>query len=125
MGTESTIFFVKKQYLLVLRISKDMNKYVYQIQGALEDAQGQFKGLRVLVCDLYNFDTADVQASILDKETAKYIEFRLKVTTDVLNIQKLPNSIQNKIRLPLGQWLDQWVLENFYGNTSNAKSVNP
>ena len=110
---------------MVLRISKDMSKYVYQIQGALEDAHGQFKGLRVLVCDLYNFDTADAPASILDKETAKYIEFRLKVTTDVLNIQKLPNSIQNKIRLPLGQWLDQWVLENFYGNTSNAKGVNP
>ena len=110
---------------MVLRISKDMSKYVYQIQGALEDTHGQLKGLRVLVCDLYNFDMADAPVSILDKETAKYIEFRLKVTKDPLNIQRLPHSIQNKIRLPLGQWLDQWVLENFYGNTSNTKGVNP
>ena len=108
-----------------MRISKGMSKYVYQIQGALEDAHGQFKGLRVLVCDLYNFDTADAPASILDKETAKYIEFRLNITADIVDIQKLPYSIQNKIRAPLGRWLDQWVLENFYGNTSNAKGVNP
>ena len=125
MGTESTIFVGLKAQNLVLRISKDMNNYVYQIQGALEDAHGQFKGLRVLVCDLHNFDTADAPASILDKETAKYIEFRLKVTTDPLNIQRLPNTIQNNIRLPLGQWLDRWVLENFYGDTSNTKGVNP
>lgn len=125
MGTESTIFVGLKAQSLVLRISKDMNNYVYQIQGALEDAHGQFKGLRVLVCDLYNFDTADAPVSILDKETAKYIEFRLKITTEPLNIQRLPNAIQNNIRLPLGQWLDRWVLENFYGDTSNTKGINP
>jgi len=124
MGTESTIFFVKKQYLMVLRISKGMSKYVYQIQGALENAHGRFTGLRVLVCDLYNFDSVDVPSSILDKETAKFLEFRLKITTDAVNIQRLPIIIQNKIRAPLGRWLDQWVLENFYGNTSNAKGVN-
>jgi len=107
-----------------LRISKGMSKYVYQIQGALENAHGQFKGLRVLVCDLYNFETVDVPGAVLDKETAKFLEFRLKVTTGTVNIQRLPDSIQNKIRAPLGRWLDQWVLENFYGNTSNAKSVN-
>ena len=109
---------------MVLRISKGMSKYVYQIQGALEDAHGQFKGLRVLVCDLYNFDTVDVPSNILDKETAKYIEFRLKITTNIVDIQKLPYIIQNKIRAPLGRWLDQWVLENFYGDTSNRKSTN-
>ena len=101
-----------------------MNKYVYQIQGALESADGQFKGLRILVCDLYNFDSVDVPVEILDKETAKYIQFRLRVTTDAINIQRLPNSIQNSIRAPLGRWLDQWVLENFYGDTGNRKSIN-
>ena len=107
-----------------MRISKGMSKYVYQIQGALENTHGQFKGLRVLVCDLYNFETVDVPCAVLDKETAKFLEFRLKVTTKTVSIQRLPDSIQNKIRTPLGRWLDQWVLENFYGNTSNAKSVN-
>ena len=101
-----------------------MSKYVYQIQGALESASGQFQGLRVLVCDLYNFDSVDVPMEILDKETARYIEFRLRVTTETMNIQKLPVSVQNKIRAPLGRWLDEWVLENFYGDISNGKSTN-
>ena len=102
-----------------------MSKYVYQIQGALEDAQGRFKGLRILVCDLYNFDSVDAPCEILDRETVKFLEFRLKVSNTAINIQKLPNSVQNKIRIPLGKWLDQWVLENFYGNTSDRKGVNP
>jgi hypothetical protein len=102
-----------------------MNKYVYQIQGALENTAGRLTGLRVLVCDLYNFDSVDVPVEILDKETAKYIEFRLKVTTANLDIQKLPVVIQNRIRAPLGLWLDRWVLENFYGDISKRKSINP
>jgi hypothetical protein len=101
-----------------------MSKYAYQIQGALESASGQFQGLRVLVCDLYNLDSVDVPMEILDKETARYIEFRLNITTETMNIQKLPVSVQNKIRAPLGRWLDEWVLENFYGNISNGKSTN-
>jgi len=101
-----------------------MSKYVYQIQGALESASGQFQGLRVLVCDLYNLDSVDVPMEILDKETARYIEFRLNITTETMNIQKLPVSVQNKIRAPLGRWLDEWVLENFYGDISNGKSTN-
>lgn len=108
-----------------MRISRSMNKYVYQIQGALESATGQFKGLRVLVCDLNNFDSVDVPATILDKETAKYIQFRLRVTPDAINIQRLPNEVQNKIRAPLGAWLDRWVLENFYGDTRNTKGAHP
>ena len=113
-----------KAFCPIFCINISMNKYVYQIQGALENEHGQFKGLRVLVCDLYNFDSVDVPVEILDKETARYIQFRLQVTTDAINIQKLPNLIQNKIRAPLGRWLDQWVLENFYGDTSKRKSTN-
>jgi hypothetical protein len=101
-----------------------MSKYVYQIQGALESAAGEFQGLRVLVCDLYNFDSVDVPVEILDKETARYLEFRLNITTETMNIQKLPVSVQNRIRAPLGRWLDNWVLENFYGDISNGKSTN-
>ena len=102
-----------------------MSNYAYQIQGALENAHGQFKGLRVLVCDLHNFDSVDVPAEILDNETARYLEFRLKLTQATMDIKKLPITIQNRIRAPLGRWLDQWVLENFYGDTSNGKSTNP
>jgi len=98
---------------------------VYQIHGALENAQGQFKGLRVLVCDLNYFDSVDVPVEILDNETAKYIQFRLKVSKQALDIQKLPVSVQNRIRAPLGRWLDDWVLKNFHGDTSKSKDTNP
>jgi hypothetical protein len=101
-----------------------MNKYVYQIQGALENPPGKLRGLRILVCDLYNFDQADAPVEILDPETRRYLEFRLKVADDALVIQNLPVKIQNNIRNPLGKWLDRWVLDNFYGDTSNRKSVN-
>ena len=102
-----------------------MNKYVYQIQGALESATGEFKGFRILVCDLYNFESVDVPKEILDNETARYFEFRLNITKDPVNMQRLPDGVQNRIRAPLGKWLDRWVLENFYGDTSNTKGVNP
>lgn len=101
-----------------------MSKYVYQIQGALENAQGELKGLRVLVCDLYNFDSVDVPIEILDHETTKYLEYRLKLTDAALDIKRLPVSIQNSIRTPLGRWLDFWVLENFYGDISKPKNLN-
>ena len=101
-----------------------MNKYVYQISGVLENPPGKLRGLRVLVCDLYNFDQADAPIEIIDNETMKYLEFRLKLSQDALNIQSLPAKIQNNIRTPLGKWLDRWVLENFYGDTSNRTSTN-
>ena len=109
---------------LVFCISRNMSKYAYQIQGALENAQGQFKGLRILVCDLNNFDSVDVPVEILDRETALYIQFRLRATKAVLNIKNLPVSVQNRIRDPLGRWLDRWVLENFYGDISERKNTN-
>lgn len=102
-----------------------MNKYVYQIQGALESVMGKFLGFRVLVCSVDFLDMVDVPVEILDYETTKYLQFRLSITSEALDIQRLPAEIQNRIRAPLGRWLDRWVLENFYGNTSNRKSVNP
>ena len=107
-----------------MRISKIMSKYVYQIQGALEDHERNLMGFRVLVCDLYYFDSVDVPIEILDKETIRYLEFRFKVCDVTPNIAKLPYGIQNKIRAPLGRWLDQWVLKNFHGNPPNTKSTN-
>lgn len=101
-----------------------MSKYVYQIQGALENPQGKFLGLRVLVCDAYNFDSVDVPVEVLDSETAKYLQFRLSITAETINIKLLPVGIQNKIRTPLGRWLDQWVLENFYGDNRKHKDTN-
>jgi hypothetical protein len=102
-----------------------MSKYVYQIQGALENAQGKLKGLRILICDLHNFDMVDVPVEILDHEIAKYLQFRINISSDAVNIQRLPVEVQNKIRAPLGRWLDQWVLENFHGDISKRKSTNP
>ena len=102
-----------------------MSQYVYQIHGALENAQGQFKGLRVLICDLNYFDSVDVPVGVLDNETAKFLQFRLKVSKQPLDIQRLPVSVQNRIRAPLGRWLDNWVLKNFYGNISKSKDTNP
>ena len=101
-----------------------MSKYVYQIQGALENKRGQFLGLRVLVCDVNNFDSVDVPVEVLDKETAKYVQFRLSITAETINIASLPVEIQNRIRTPLGRWLDQWVLENFYGDNRKHKDTN-
>ena len=101
-----------------------MNKYVYQIAGALQSRQGQLIGLRVLVCDVCNFDSVDIPVEVLDSETAKYLQFRLSITAESLNIQRLPVEIQNKIRTPLGRWLDPWVLENFYGDFSTRKNTN-
>jgi len=100
-----------------------MTKYVYQIQGALENAVGKFCGFRVLVCNAYYLDVADVPAEVFPKETTAYIQFRLKVT-DKFDVRKLPPSVESNIRAPLGRWLDQWVLNNFYGNTSKPKNTN-
>ena len=100
-----------------------MSKYAYQIKGALENAQGQFIGLRVLVCDAKNFEIVDVPVEIIDKETARYMQYRLKVT-DVIDIQRLPIPIQNRIRAPLGRWLDYWVMKNFYGGIGNREDTN-
>jgi hypothetical protein len=99
-----------------------MTKYVYQIQGALENADRRFCGFRVLVCNAQYFDLADAPAEIFDRETAKYIEFRLKLT-EKFDIRKLPPSVENRIRAPLGRWLDNWVLNNF-GDTGKAKNLN-
>lgn len=101
-----------------------MSKYVYQIQGALESPQGKLLGLRCLVCDVNYMELVDVPVEVLDHNTSKYLSFRLSITSEALDIQRLPVEIQNRIRTPLGRWLDHWVLENFYGDTSNRKSTN-
>lgn len=101
-----------------------MSKYVYQIQGALEDNR-KLVGFRVIVCDASNMELVDVPIEILDAETVKYLQFRLSITAEAINIQKIPIGIQNRIRAPLGHWLDYWVCKNFYGYTSDGKSINP
>lgn len=92
--------------------------YVYQIQGALENAKGDLLGLRVVLCTAQHFDTVDVPVEVLDKDTVAYLKFRLKIAP-TMDIRRLPNSVQNKIRAPLGRWLDHWVFENLHnGRTS-------
>jgi len=100
-----------------------MTKYAYQIQGALETPEGRFRGFRVFVCTEYHFGTVDVPDSIFDKETAKYMEFRLKLN-DLFAIKKLPATVQSNIRTPLGCWLDNWVVELIYGDTGESKDTN-
>lgn len=101
-----------------------MSKYVYQIQGALENKRGQFLGLRVLVCDTHNFESVDVPVEVLDSETAKYLKFRLSITAETINIATLPVETQNRIRTPLGRWLDYWVQKNFHGDNRKHKDTN-
>lgn len=118
------LFLKTGRYAYILCISVSMSKYVYQIQGALENPQGQFIGLRVLVCNIDFLDMVDVPVEILDAETVKYMQFRLSITAEPINIAALPVEMQNKIRTPLGRWLDRWVLENFYGDNSKHKDTN-
>lgn len=99
-----------------------MTQYAYQIQGALEDQDRNIKGLRVLVCTADYLDTVDVPVEIIDHETVLYLQYRFKLC-EYMNIQKLPYKVQDKIRAPLGRWLDNWVIEK-YGSTSNRKGSN-
>jgi hypothetical protein len=101
-----------------------MTKYAYRIQGALENAEGKFCGFRVLVCNKDFFELADVPAEVFHKETSAYIQFRLKVTNK-FDVRKLPPTVENSIRVPLGRWLDRWVLKNFNGSISTNKNTNP
>jgi len=90
--------------------------YVYQIKGILEKPNKDIGGIRVLVCSKDNLELIDAPSEILDKETIKYLKFRLAVN-DYLNVRKLPYTIQNKIRNPLNEWLDNWVIkERTIGN---------
>lgn len=102
-----------------------MNEYAYQIQGAIEDAKGKFQGFLVVVCTADKMDQVSIPAAVFDRETISFLEFRLKLTKDPMNIQRLPFKVQNKIRVPLGKWLDRWVLKNFYGDSSDKQSINP
>jgi hypothetical protein len=99
-----------------------MTKYAYQIQGALEDPNKNIRGFRVLVCTVDYLNTVDAPVEIFDKDTLEYLKYRFSIC-EYMNIQKLPISIQNKIRGPLGKWLDKWVLENINGDTINRKST--
>ena len=98
-------------------------KYAYQIQGALEDKNQEVTGFRVILCTAYYFYNVDAPAELFDSETLRYIKFRLAVNS-YMNINTLPVSIQNKIRTPLGRFLDFWVLENTDGHYSKRKDIN-
>ena len=121
--SEFGLFLFLRRFLQIVCISWYMNKYAYQIQGALEDRQGQFLGLRILICDVNHFETVDVPVEVLDDGTVRYLEFRLRIS-ETMDIRKLPIVIQNRIRTPLGRWLDRWVLNNFYGDTLKRTSSN-
>lgn len=91
--------------------------YVYKILGVLETSDGEIGGLRVSVCSAAYMGDVDVPSIVFDKETLDYLKFRLKVHS-YLNVQQLPNRIQNKIRTPTGRYLDEWVKEEFNNGIS-------
>lgn len=101
-----------------------MNDYAYQIKGALESVEGRFLGFHVMVCTASKMDVVNVPAIVLDNQTKSYIEFRMRLTKEPMNIQRLPVKVQNNIRIPLGKWLDRWVLKNFYGDSTDKQSTN-
>lgn len=101
-----------------------MMKYAYQIKGMLETTAKKMGGLRVLVCDANYFEIVDVPVEVFDKETVAYMQFRIKAC-EYVDISRLPIVIQNRLRAPLGRWLDTWVSENFNGDSSERKSINP
>jgi hypothetical protein len=93
-----------------------MTTYVYQIQGALENAKQDVMGFRVFLCTATFFDSVDVPKEIFDKETLAYIKYRLALTERV-DMRRLPDAIINKLRSAMNRWLDKWVLENLsHGN---------
>jgi hypothetical protein len=92
-------------------------QYVYQIKGILEKPNKDIGGIRVLVCSQNYFDSVDVPAAVFDKETLKYLKFRLAVN-DYINVNRLPIPVVNRIREPMNKWLDNWVIrENFLGDS--------
>ena len=88
-----------------------MTKYAYQIKGALEDTAGDVAGFRVFLCTTNDSRHVDVPAEVFDREVLEYLKYRLKLSSE-LSINKLPIEIQNKIRFPIGRWLDYWVIDN-------------
>jgi hypothetical protein len=88
------------------------NKYVYQIKGLLEKPNKDIGGVRVVVGNADFLETVDVPAEIFDSELLKYFKFRLAVN-GYLDIRKIPYTLQNDMRAPLNQWLDNWVLTSW------------
>lgn len=88
--------------------------YVYRIQGVLEKTDGNIGGIRVSVCSASLMDDVDVPADVFPKTVLDYLKFRLQVN-NYLNIQQLPNKLQNQLRFPIGKYLDQWVKDKVDG----------
>lgn len=84
--------------------------YVYKIQGILETMEGEIGGMRVSICSASYLGDVDIPSTVFDKETLDYLKFRLKINSYV-NVQQLPNRVQNQIRTPIGLYLDNWVKE--------------
>jgi hypothetical protein len=94
-----------------------MTKYVYQIQGALENADGKFSGFQVFVGVENIVQILTVPPEEFERETKSYIEYRLQLT-EGFDIRKLPPTVEMDIRMPIEHWLDDWINYNFYGDIS-------
>lgn len=89
----------------------------------MENNNNDILGFRVIVVTGSEFYTVDVPAELFDYETLRYLKFRMSVNS-VMDVSRLPLAIRNKIRGPLGRYLDYWVLENIHGDYSTRKNTN-
>jgi hypothetical protein len=98
-------------------------KYQYQIKEVLKTARGQISGFRALVIvESLDYHLVSIPAEIFEYEMLLYFKCRLKMYQRV-DIQRLPLSVQYKIRAPIERFLDLWVLEEKDGYHSNRKNT--
>lgn len=98
-------------------------KYTYQIKSVLQNAERGIVGFQVIVATTDSFYSVNAPAEIFDNETLAYIRFRLRVCAS-MDIRQLPRPVQNKIRTPLGRFLDFWILESKDGYHRERKNPN-
>ena len=90
-------------------------QYSYQIKGIIEDAQQNPYGFRVLLCTKDIFESIDVPGDLFPWDVMRYLKFRLAVN-DHLDFRCLPDQLQNRIRIPMNAYLDNWVEEHTDGD---------
>ena len=95
-------------------------KYTYQIKNVLLNGERGIVGFRVVVATNDQFFTVDVPAEIFEHGVLAYVKFRLKVF-EYMDVRNLPAAVQNKIRTPLGRFLDLWILESKDGYSGERK----
>jgi hypothetical protein len=90
-------------------------KYTYQIKSILLSGRKDVLGIRVIVATDMYFHDVDVPAEVFDYETLVYLGFRMKVC-NLMDFRNASPTIAEKVRKPLGRFLDDWILEEYDGD---------